>query len=58
MIKWYLHYHAVWANLLKSYIKYLLSIFRVTALDFRKAFVFIKSMTYPHSKGGPISIAV
>ena len=54
---WYLHYQTACANLLKSFIEYLLLIFRATTLHLNEVFFFCKSLTYPQSKAGTISIA-
>jgi hypothetical protein len=42
---------------LKSFIEYLLLIFRATTLNLNEVFSFFKSLTYPQSKAGTISIA-
>jgi len=54
---WYLHCQTACANLFKSFIEYLLLMFRVTNLHLNEVFFLCKSPTYPHSKAGTISIA-
>ena len=54
---WYLHCQMACANLLKSFIEYLLLMFRATTLHLNEVFFLCKSPTYPQSKAGTISIA-
>jgi len=56
---WYLHSHTACANLLNSFIEYLLILFRVTARLLRRySFLCnLKSLTYPLSKAWTISLA-
>ena len=54
---WYLHCQTACANLLKSFIEYLLLMFRATTLHFNEVFFLCKSPTYPQGKAETISIA-
>jgi hypothetical protein len=52
-----LHCQTACANLLKSFIEYLLLMFRATTLHFNEVFFLCKSPTYPQGKAETISIA-